>query len=105
MLTVLSHQAIARLPASERTGLGEPWRRAAYRVVLHVAEGARHGPTEACHRHLATARRALDEIATIVHLAGTLQHLGDGEVAKLKAVIDECAAMICRLLRKDGSPA
>ena len=38
-LAVLSKAAIGRLPASERDGLADQWKRAAYSVVLNIAEG------------------------------------------------------------------
>ncbi len=103
-LTVLSHQAIARLPESERHALGDQWRRAVYSVVLNITAGARRRGTRDFRRHLPIARASLDEVEAIIDLAVGLAYLRRVEIAKLEAVRDECAKTVYGLLRKLGAP-
>jgi four helix bundle protein len=101
-LAVLSHHAINRLPAHEAHALGDQWRRAAYSVVLNIAEGASRRGSREFRRFLTIARSSLDEIEAIVTLAVALGYFRPEELAKVEAVRDECGKTVYGLLRKLG---
>ncbi len=99
-LAVLSKAAIGRLPASERDGLADQWRRAAYSVVLNIAEGASRRRAGEFRRYLDIARASLDEIEAIIDLTIALGFFRPEELARLEAARDECARTVYGLLRK-----
>jgi len=101
-LAILSKPLIERLPATERSGLGDQWRRAASSVVLNIAEGASRRGAKEFRKHLDIARSSLDEIEAIIDLAIGLEYLSRGDVAKVGAVRDECARTVFGLIRKLG---
>src|SRR2546423_3960075 len=103
-LAVVSKPLIDRLPATERSGLADQWRRAASSVVLNVAEGASRRGAREFRKHLDIARSSLDEIEAIIDLAVGLDYLRRDEVAKATAVRDECARTVFGLIRKLGIP-
>ena len=103
-LAVLSKSVIARLPAAERDGLADQWRRASYSVVLNIAEGASRRGTRDFRKHLGIARASLDEIEAILDLAVALEYFRAEELAKLEAVRDECAKTVYGLIRKFADP-
>lgn len=104
-LAVLSKAAIARLPEAERDALADQWRRAAYSVVLNIAEGASRRGTREFRKHLGIARASLDEIEAIVDLAVALGYFRAEELAKIEAIRDECAKTVYGLIRKFADPA
>ena len=99
-LAVLSKEAIARLPESERDGLVEQWRRASYSVVLNIAEGASRRGSKEFRKFLDIARASLHEIEAIVDLTLALDYFRLEELAKLQATREECAKTVYGLLRK-----
>ena len=99
-LAIMSKPLIARLPADERSGLADQWRRASSSVVLNIAEGASRGGTKEFRKHLAIARASLDEIEAIIDLAVGLGYLNRNEVGKVTAVRDECGRTVYGLMRK-----
>jgi len=103
-LAVLSKSAIARLPAAERDGLADQWRRASYSVVLNIAEGASRRGTRDFRKHLGIARASLDEIEAILDLSVALDYFRAEELAKLEAIRDECAKTVYGLIRKFAEP-
>ncbi len=103
-LALLSKRLIDRLPASERSGLADQWRRAASSVVLNIAEGASRRGAKEFRKHLDIARSSLDEIEAIIDLAMGLDYLSSEDVAKVSAVRDECARTVFGLIRKLGVP-
>jgi four helix bundle protein len=103
-LAVLSKSAIARLPATERDGLADQWRRASYSVVLNIAEGASRRGSRDFRKHLGIARASLDEIEAILDLAVALNYFRPEELAKLEAIRDECAKTVYGLIRKFAEP-
>ena len=107
MLAVLSKAAIAHLPAAERDGLADQWRRASHSVALNIAEGASRRGTREFRKHLDIARSSLDELEAIIDLAVSLEYFRPEELAKLDATRDECAKTVYGLLRKfsDASTA
>jgi four helix bundle protein len=99
-LAVLSTKAADTLPPTQRFALGDQWRRAAYSVVLNIAEGAsRRGPRE-FRRYLDIARSSLHEIEAILALVEALAYLEEVQLSPIKVVRDECAKMVYGLLRK-----
>jgi four helix bundle protein len=99
-LVVHSHPLINRLPAAERYALADQWRRAAYGVVLNIAEGAtRYGRRE-FRRYLDTARASLHELETILDLVAALEYLAPRDLAQVVAIRDECARTVYGLLRR-----
>ena len=99
-LAVLSSVAIEKLPRHERYALADQWRRAAYSVVLNVAEGnSRRGPRE-FRRYLDMARSSLHEMEGILELAKALKYLGEEELRNLCAKRANCARLIYALLRR-----
>src|SRR5690242_4505470 len=99
-LAVLSSVAIEKLPRHERYALADQWRRAAYSVVLNVAEGnSRRGP-RAFRRYLDMARSSLHEMESILELAKALKYLGEEELRSLCAKRANCARLIYALLRR-----
>jgi len=101
-LAIVSKPLIDRLPASERSGLADQWRRAASSVVLNIAEGASRRGAKEFRKHLDIARSSLDEIEAIIDLAVGLDYLSRAEVAKVSGVRDECARTVFGLIRKLG---
>ena len=99
-LAVLSKEAIARLPESERDGLAEQWRRASYSVVLNIAEGASRRGSKEFRKFLDVARASLHEIEAILDLTLALDYFRPEELAKLEATREECAKTVYELLRK-----
>ena len=99
-LAVLSSAAIARLPESEKDGLGDQWKRASYSVALNIAQGASRRGTKEFRRFLDIARSSLHEIEAIIELALALGYFRPEELAKIQAVREECAKTVYGLLRK-----
>jgi len=99
-LAIMSKPLIARLPAEERSGLADQWRRASSSVVLNIAEGASRGGTKEFRKHLGIARASLDEIEAIIDLAIGLGYLTRDEVTKVTAIRDECGRTVFGLMRK-----
>jgi len=102
-LAVMSKPLIDRLPATERSGLADQWRRAASSVVLNIAEGASRRGNKELRKHLGIARASLDEVEAIIDLAIGLEYLRKEDAAKVSAVRDECARTVFGLIRKLGN--
>ncbi|SRR6266550_262833 len=99
-LATLSAAAIKKLPACERCALGDQWRRAAYSVVLNLAEGnSRRGPRE-FRRYLDIARASLHEVEGILELVDALGYLQDSELRVIRIKRANCARLVYALLRK-----
>ena len=95
-----SREAILKLPAIERFGLADQWRRASYSVSLNIVEGAtRRGPKE-FRRYLDIARGSLHEIEAIVALVEALGYLEERDLAVVRASRDNCAKMVYGLMRR-----
>jgi four helix bundle protein len=105
-LVVISHPLIERLPAPERYALADQWRRAAYGVVLNIAEGATRQGKREFRRYLDIARASLHEIETILDLVVTLGYLTQEDVTQVLATRAECARTVYGLLRRmSGLPS
>ena len=99
-LASLSAAAIKKLPGYERYALGDQWRRAAYSVVLNLAEGnSRRGPRE-FRRYLDIARSSLDEIEEILELVDAFGYLEKEELRFIRNKRSNCARLVYALLRK-----
>ena len=101
-LAVLSQAAIAKLPASERNGLADQWKRASYSVVLNIAEGASRPGRKEFRKYLGIARASLDEIEAILDLSVALSYLAPDDITRIEAIRDECARTVYGLIRKLG---
>lgn len=99
-LAILSKAAIARLPSGERNALAEQWKRAAYSVVLNIAEGASRRGSKDFRRHLDIARASLDEVEAILDLVIGLGYFTKTELERVEAVRDECSRTVYGLIRK-----
>jgi four helix bundle protein len=105
-LVVMSRPLIERLPTTERYALGDQWRRAAYGVVLNIAEGATRQGKREFRRYLDIARASLHEIETILDLVVTLGYLTQEDVTQVLATRAECARTVYGLLRRmSGLPS
>ena len=99
-LATLSSAAIKKLPTCERYALGDQWRRAAYSVVLNLAEGnSRRGPRE-FRRYLDIARASLHEVEGILELVDALGYLQDSELRVIRIKRANCARLVYALLRR-----
>ena len=99
---MLSQGAISRLPATERDGLVDQWRRASYSVVLNIAEGASKRGSREFRKYLDTARGSLHEIEAIMDLTVALGYLTEQDLLDVEAARAECAKTVYGLLRKLG---
>ena len=99
-LVIISRPLIERLPTTERYALADQWRRAAYGVVLNIAEGASRQGKREFRRYLDTARSSLHEIETIIDLVVTLGFLTEAEMTQAATIRAECARTVYGLLRK-----
>jgi len=97
---LLSRPAIAALPPTERFALATQWRRAAYSVVLNLAEGASRVGDGNFRRHVDIARGSLDELEAILELVETLGCVRDRDLRELRDSRANCARMVTGLLRK-----
>ena len=99
-LAQLSAVAIKKLPGYERYALGDQWRRAAYSVVLNLAEGnSRRGPRE-FRRYLDIARASLHELEGILELVDALGYLNAADLKVIRIKRANCARLVYALLRK-----
>jgi four helix bundle protein len=99
-LATMSSDAIATLPSFERYALGDQWRRAAYGVVLNLAEGnSRRGPRE-FRRYLDIARASLHEVESILELSRALGYFTDEQLKPIRVKRSNCARLVYALLRK-----
>ena len=74
-LTVLVHQAAARLPQSERFELGREMRRSATSVPSNVAEGFSRHSRKSYRLHVAIALGSNGELQTQLEIAQRLLYL------------------------------
>jgi len=91
---------IAVLPPTERFALAAQWRRAAYSVVLNLAEGASRVGDGNFRRHVDIARGSLDELEAILDLVETLDCVTERDLRTLRESRANCARMVTGLLRK-----
>ncbi|HEV8305403.1 MAG TPA: four helix bundle protein [Gemmatimonadales bacterium] len=99
-LATLSAAAIKTLPSYERYALGDQWRRAAYSVVLNLAEGnSRRGPRE-FRRYLDIARSSLHELEGVFELAKALGYFTEQQLRPLRIKRSNCARLVYALLRR-----
>jgi len=95
--SLLSHKAIALLPAHERYALGAQWRRAAYSVALNIAEGAGQPGRHQFKRYLTIAMGSLDELQAVLELAEGLGYLERQMVTELQLSRAHCARLVIGL--------
>ena len=92
------------MPSEERFALAAQWRRAAYSVVLNLAEGAARPHRGNFLRHVDIARGSLDELESILDLAEALEYLPKAELRSLRVSRSNCARMVAGLMRRLRGP-
>src|SRR5213082_3061208 len=88
-LAVECAKAALRFPDYEQNSLADQLRRAAYGVVLNIAEGSARRGTREYRRFLDTANASLAEVETALGLARELGYLEPAEFGRLEAVATE----------------
>jgi four helix bundle protein len=98
-LAIACAEAADLFPITERFALAQQLRRAAYSVLLNIAEGAtRYGQRE-FRKFLDTSRSSLDEIESILEIAIARHYVTPTLGEHLQAVRDETARTVFGLLR------
>src|SRR5947209_15280554 len=98
-LTLLSRDAILKLPPLETFALGAQWRRAAYSVSLNIAEGASQSSSRQFRRYLEIAKGSLDELQGVLELAEALSYVSGTRLNELRGVRTHCARLVTALAR------
>ena len=98
-LTLLSRDAILKLPPLETFALGAQWRRAAYSVPLNIAEGASQSSSRQFRRNLEIAKGSLDELQAVLELAQGLGYVSGAKLSELREVRTHCARLVTALIR------
>ena len=104
-LAVECAKAALRFPDYEQNSLADQLRRAAYGVVLNIAEGSARRGTREYRRFLDTANASLAEVETALGLARELGYLEPAEFGRLEAVATETGKTLFGLLRKISASA
>ena len=94
-LTLLSRDAILKLPPLETFALGAQWRRAAYSVPLNIAEGASQSSSRQFRRNLEIAKGSLDELQGVLELG----YVSGAKLSELREVRTHCARLVTALIR------
>ena len=98
-LTLLSRDAILKLPPLETFALGAQWRRAAYSVPLNIAEGASQSSSRQFRRNLEIAKGSLDELQAVLELAQGLGYVSGAKLSELRDARTHCARLVTALIR------
>jgi len=104
-LAVQCARAAQRFPDYEQVGLANQLRRAAYGVVMNIAEGSARRGTRDYRRFLDTANASLAEVETALGLARELDYVAPAEFGRLEALATETGKTLFGLLRKIGASA
>jgi len=103
-LALLSRGAIASLPDRERYALGSQWRRAAYSVVLNIAEGAGQVSRKQFVRYLNIALGSLDELQGVLELAAAMGYMSGPRLEELRLCRLHCTRLVAALVRRLREP-
>jgi four helix bundle protein len=104
-LAVECARAAQRFPDYEQGGLADQLRRAAYGVVLNIAEGSARRGSRDYRRFLDTANASLAEVETALGLARELEYLQPADFGRLEAIATETGKTLFGLLRKISASA
>jgi four helix bundle protein len=94
-----------KFPDYEQSRLADQLRRAAYSVVLNIAEGSSRRGSREYRKFLDTARGSLAEVETALGLAHQLGYLEPAEYGRLEALATETSKTLFGLLRKISASA
>jgi four helix bundle protein len=98
-------RASKKFPDYEQTRLADQLRRAAYSVVLNIAEGNSRRGSREYRKFLDTAYGSLAEVETALGLARELHYLEPAEYGRLEALATETGKTLFGLLRKISASA
>lgn len=101
-LVVSAYDIAARLPASERFGLGSQIRRAAVSIPANIAEGQGSGKDGRYKAHIRIAQGSLCELATHLESVGRLQLLASGDLAAVEGLVARTGQLLHGLARSIG---
>jgi len=104
-LAVQCARAAQRFPDYEQVGLANQLRRAAYGVVMNIAEGSARRGSRDYRRFLDTANASLAEVETALGLARELDYVAPAEFGRLEALATETGKTLFGLLRKISASA
>jgi len=104
-LAVGCARAAQRFPDYEQGGLADQLRRAAYGVVLNIAEGSARRGSREYRKFLDTAHASLAEVETALGLARELEYVQPAEFGRLEALATETGKTLFGLLRKISASA
>jgi four helix bundle protein len=104
-LAVECAKVALQFPDYEQTRLADQLRRAAYGVVLNIAEGSARRGTREYRRFLDTAKGSLAEVETALDLARELGYIEPAAFGRLEAVATETGKTLFGLLRKISASA
>jgi four helix bundle protein len=104
-LAVECAKVALQFPDYEQTRLADQLRRAAYGVVLNIAEGSARRGTREYRKFLDTAKGSLAEVETALELARDLGYIEPAAFGRLEAVATETGKTLFGLLRKISASA
>jgi len=87
-------------PDYEQERLADQLRRAAYSVVLNIAEGSSRRGSREYRKFLDTAHGSLAEVETALGLAHRLEYIDPADFGRLEALATETGKTLFGLLRK-----
>ncbi|HTR19931.1 MAG TPA: four helix bundle protein [Gemmatimonadales bacterium] len=104
-LAVECVKAARSFPEYEQDRLADQVRRAAYGVVLNIAEGSTRRGSRDYRRFLDTANASLAELETALGLARELDYVEPASFGRLEALTTETGKTLFGLLRKISASA
>src|SRR5436853_671802 len=104
-LAIECAKACRSFPDYEQLRLADQLRRAAYAVVLNIAEGSARRGSREYRRFLDTANASLAEVETALGLARELEYVQPAEFGRLEALATETGKTLFGLLRKISASA
>jgi four helix bundle protein len=99
-LAVECARAAKQFPDYEQESLASQLRRAAYTVVLNIAEGSAKRGSREYRRYLDTASASLAEVETALEIARDLEYVQAADYGRLEALATETGKTLFGLLRK-----
>jgi four helix bundle protein len=103
-LVCASYDVSRRLPAEERTALGDQLRRAAVSVAANIAEGHSRAHRKEFLQFLAVAHASLTELETHLTIALRVGYIPNDAYAAAATLSDEVSRMLTAMRRRLGEP-